>query len=73
MTSLTTALGRGDRDWDGLQFRAIFAICLPACLFAAASRRLTPAFWRAALGGRQGLLTEAWEAAGTTARFALAG
>lgn len=67
-----TATERAGRDWDSLQFRAIFAICLPACVFAAASRRLSPDFWRNA-SSRRPFFAEAWKAAGTTARFALAG
>ena len=66
------ATDRAGRDWDSLQFRAIFAICLPACVCAAASRRLTPNFWQGA-SVRRPMLVEAWKAAGTTARFALAG
>lgn len=67
-----TANDRAGRDWDSLQFRAIFAICYPACLFAAASRRLRPNFWQNA-SSRRRLFAEAGQAAGTTARFALAG
>ena len=67
-----TANERAGRDWDSLQFRAIFAICLPACFFAAVSHRLSPNYWQDA-SSRRPLLAEAWEAAGTTARFALAG
>ena len=71
MTTMT-ANERAGRDWDSLQFRAIFAICLPACFFAAATRRLSPNFWQNA-AVRRPLLAEACKAAGTTARFALAG
>ena len=67
-----TANERAGRDWDSLQFRAIFAICLPACFFAAASRRLSLNFWQTA-SSRRPLIAEVWEAARTTARFALAG
>ena len=67
-----TANERAARDWDSLQFRVIFATCLPACFFAAASRRLRPNFWQNA-SSRRRLFAEAGQAAGTTARFALAG
>ena len=67
-----TANDRVTRDWDSLQFRAIFAVCYPACFFAAASRRLSPNFWQNASSPRR-LFAEAREAAGTIARFALAG
>ena len=63
---------RAGRDWDSLQFRAIFAICYPTCLFAAVLRRLSPKFWQNA-SSRRPLFVEAHDAAGTTARFALAG
>ena len=71
MTTMT-ANERAGRDWDSVQFHAIFVICYPACFFAAASRRLSPDFWQNA-SSRRRLFTEAREAAGTTARFALAG
>ena len=67
-----TANDRVARDWDSLQFRAIFAVCYPACFFAAASRRLSPNFWQSASSPRR-LFAESREAAGTIARFALAG
>ena len=67
-----TGTERSVRDWDSLQFRAIFAICLPASLCAAATRRLSPNFWQAH-ADRRSIFGEAREAAGTIARFALAG
>ena len=63
---------RAGRGWDSLQFRAIFAICLPACFCSAVSGRLNPNFWRKE-AGRRSIFAEACEAAGTTARLALAG
>lgn len=68
---MTFMTDRDARDWDSLQFRTIFAALLPACLCAAALRRLRPAFWQG--GSRRSLLAEARESAGTGARLALAG
>ncbi len=67
-----TANERAARDWDSLQFRVIFATCLPGCFFTAAARRLSPTFWQDA-SSRRPIFAEAREAAGTIARFALAG
>ena len=59
------------RDWDSVQFRAIFLLCLPAHLLAAAAARLSPGFWSGA--AHPSLFAQAWEASGTTARIALSG
>ena len=61
---------RSIRDWDSLQFRAIFAICWPACLCVALIDRLQTKVQRRS---HRSLLAEARDAAGTIARYALAG
>ena len=59
-------------DWDGLQFKLIFAFCLAFYLVAAIAARRDPRFWRRPAPRRSAFL-EAWEASGTTARIALTG
>ncbi len=59
-------------DWDGLQFKLIFAFCLAFYLAAAFAARLDPRFWRRP-APRRSALVEAWEASGTIARIAFYG
>ena len=59
-------------DWDGLQFKLIFALCLGFYLCAALALRLDPRFWRRP-APRRSAFVEAWEASGTTARIAFCG
>jgi hypothetical protein len=60
------------RNWDGLQFRAILAVTFPAYLAVAAGARLQPTHWRNRAPHRS-IFSEAFEAAGNTARMAFAG
>lgn len=61
-----------ERNWDGLQFRAIFALVFPVYLLVATGARLAPSHWRGRSSHRS-IFSEATSAAGTTARMAFAG
>ncbi len=61
-----------DRNWDGVQFRAIFALVFPVYLVAAVGARFAPSHWRKRSSHRS-IFSEATQAAGTTARMAFAG
>ena len=59
-------------DWDGVQFKVIFAFCLAFYLAAAMLARLDPRSWRRG-AARRSVFVEAWEASGPPARIAFAG
>ena len=59
-------------DWDGVQFKLIFAFCLAFYMASAVLARLDPRFWRRP-APRRSVFAEAWEASGTTARIAFSG
>ncbi len=60
------------QNWDSLQFKLIFSLCLAFYLTAAVLARLDPRSWRRARL-RRSAFAEAWEASGTTARIAFSG
>ena len=64
-------------NWDSLQFKLIFSLCLAFYvafyLAAAMLGRLDPRSWRRATTPRRSALVAAWEASGTTARLAFSG
>ena len=59
-------------NWDGLQFRFIFALSFVFYLATAVGRRFTPRFWRNA-STHGSIFADAVTAAGTTARIAFYG
>ena len=60
------------RDWDGFQFKTIFAVSFAIYLPIAIAARLFPAYWRGDAPHRS-VFADACAGAGTTAQLAFAG
>ena len=60
------------RDWDGLQFKTIFALSFAIYLPIALAARLFPAYWRSDAPHRS-VFADALAGAGTTAQLAFWG
>ncbi len=60
------------RDWDGVQFKTIFALSFAIYLPIALMARLFPAYWRADVPHRS-IFADAVAGAGTTAQLAFWG
>ncbi|MCX8254894.1 protein of unknown function [Beijerinckiaceae bacterium RH AL1] len=60
------------RDWDGVQFKTIYALSFAIYLPIAMMARLFPAYWRSETPHRS-VLADACAGAGTTAQLAFWG
>ena len=61
-----------ERQWDGVQFKTIFAVSFPVFLVIAISSRVVRSGWKRDRAARS-ILADACARAGTTAQMAFAG
>lgn len=67
-----TAPPTATRDWDGVQFKTIFALSFPVYLAIAIGSRVVRAGWRRDRAARS-ILADACAGAGTMAQIAFSG